>query len=121
MALPSARSAGTEAPPAAEPLPHELGTVLLSMATCAVPISLVSRMSRHLSEALDGRPLADSELVVLAGALARASGPWLPSRHRFDHLCGQVTAVLDRAGCSPRDVQAVVTDLHDAFVARITH
>jgi hypothetical protein len=105
-----------DAPPRA--LPAELGSALLTLATSAVPIRLVSRLAEDLTHALAGRPLADSDVVVLAALLSRAAGPWLPTRTRFAALVRQLEAVLARVGCEPVDVEAVLGDLDEAFLAR---
>lgn len=120
MAPSDARLAHAAATTAADPLPVELGTALLTLATSAVPISLVSRLARHLAAALSGRRLADAEVVVLAAMLARAAGPWLPTRHRFASLMRQLEGLLSSAGCGCADVQAVLADLEEAFRLRLS-
>jgi hypothetical protein len=99
-------------------LPDEVGNALLGMADAAVPIRVVSQLARDLSAALQGRVLGDADVVVLAWMLTRASGPWLPSPHRFRQLKRQVDALLTSAGCARAAIVAVVDDLEQAFVSR---
>jgi hypothetical protein len=100
-------------PPGGQPLPNELASVLLTMAAGAVPVSLVSRLSRNLSAALGGLCLPAGELVRLAAMLSRATGPWIPSRRRFVRLQRELEALLVVAGCAPDRVRAVVADVRE--------
>jgi len=100
------------------PLPSELASVLLAMASGVVPIPLVSGLSRDLSSALAGRTLGDSELVRLSALLSRATGAWVPSRARFRQLRRQLETLLADAGCGSSSIAAVLDDLDAAFRMR---
>jgi hypothetical protein len=92
---------------------------MLTMAGGAVPVSVVSRLSRNLSVALGELCLPASELVRLAAMLSRATGPWIPSPRRFVRLQRELEALLVMAGCAPDRVRAVVADLREGRQARI--
>jgi len=102
----------------AAPLPTELASVVLAMASGAVPIPLVTGLSRHLSSALAGRTLGDSELVRLSAVLSRATGAWVPSRGRFRRLRRQLETLLTDAGCGSSSIDAVLVHLDAAFRVR---
>jgi hypothetical protein len=100
------------------PLPAEIASSLLTLATSGVPIRLVSRLAEDLDLALGGRPLADVDVVRIVAMLSRAAGPWLPTPRRFAAIVEQLDGLLAGAGCDRGDVLAVAGDLEEAFRAR---